>query len=1142
MTNKNDNLLGYLRVVVAAWRDDSRGDSELLGRFAEAHDEAAFATLVGRHGPLVWQVCRRLLGDTPDVEDAFQATFLALARKAGSFAIASLPSWLHHVAWQTALNSRASARRRLDLERQLRAVASRVADGDPGRDELYAVLDEELADLPERLRVPLVLRHLEGNTLEQVARVLGCSRRALGKRLAKGEAILRERLARRGLAVGGAVGVLLAGSDRAAAVPARLIESTARAAVAFRAGNLTGPTADGARAVLYGLPDGTVLRKSWWLVLACICSVGASVAAWQPSAARPASAESAEPVAASGTAPSDEKPEGADATRTDSYGDALPQGAVVRMGTTRWRHVTGPALFTVDGKSFFTSGTLWDAATGKPLRRFRDEQGEPLRCLSVSADGRTLTAISRAGPAGQWDVATGDLLREWGTQVTAVAVSPDGNTVRAGGADGHLRAWDVSTGKELQDCDLGDAVVELFSPDGRIAASTARTPKEVEGKYALRLWDTATGKELCQIARTEPWGFFSSGTVFSPDGKLLAAGNSFTLPGSTVKAGDGSVCLWDVATGKELRRTAPDAAGTCSVAFSPDGKLLATGSGFGPVRLWDAATARPVGEYKGYRSGVTSLAFSPDGSTLASLSELHENIVRLWDVPSGKEKAPPAAGHTGSVLSVAFLPGDNTLVSGGRDGTVRLWDADTGRERRPALRGGDFQAVVARSADSETFISVGSDFVPAEGKGALVAAMQSPATVRVWDAATGRELRHFAAPGGGVQGAALSPDGKVFATVGCEDVTLWDFATGGQLHRFPGRSTCVAFSPDGKTLAVDSAAGPLCLRATDSGKKICDLPREKTAAGSYGLAFSPDGRTLAAGELDSSNVAIRLWRRGADGKLAAAALIPTRHREGLWALAYSPDGHTLASAGADGTVCLWDTATGGERRHFAGRDDASHPARLRDGSAWSLSFSGDGRRLAAGNGDTTVLVWDVTGRLAVGHRLRPAKPTDAELQALWTDLADDAARADRAVWTLAAAPEQALPLLRRGLRSAPGAAETKARIDRCIADLDNDTFAVREAASAELRRLGEAAEPALRAAATKTASAEVRSRAGQLLDAIRAAGDNLTGATLRSVRALRVLAQIDTPEARQLLETLAAGDPAARLTQEARSVARTLRP
>jgi RNA polymerase sigma factor (sigma-70 family) len=1139
MTNNTDNLLGYLRVMVAAWRDDPRGDAELLGRFAEAHDEAAFAALVGRHGSLVWQTCRRLLGDTPDAEDAFQATFLALARKAGTFPVESLAGWLHRVAWQAALKSRLSARRRRGLVRQLWTALRPASPPSAGRDELYAVLDEELVGLPERLRVPLVLRYLEGNTLEQVARVLGCSRRALGKRLAKGEAILRERLARRGLTVGGAaVAALFAGSDGAAAVPARLIGTTARAAVAFRAGELTGAPAEGARAVLRGLPERALLRKGWWVVVACVCSIGASVAAWQPPVERPDAARLAavEEAVHSADAANGE-PAG-----TDRFGDPLPAGAVARMGTTRWRHVTGPTAFTTDGKAFFTSGLLWDAATGKQLRRLRDAYGHPLRCMSVSANGRLIAALAGTGSAGVWEAATGKLLREWGTDVTAIVLSPDGNTVRVGSLDRHLRVWDVPTGKTLRDWDLG-AVVDLFSPDGKVAAATPHEKNDVPGNYVTQLWDATTGTQLSRIARAEPWESYYKGAAFSPDGKVLAVGSGVMPVDPAAKAGDGSVCLWDVATGKELRRTAPDPSGTYSVAFSPDGKLLATGSGFGPVRFWDAATCKPAGVCKGYRSNVTSLAFSPDGATLATLSELHENIVRLWEVASGKEKTPPTGGHTGSILSVAFLPGDKTIVSGGRDGSVRLWDADTGGERRPPLRGGEFQAVVAPSSDAGTIVSVGSDFAPAGGQGALMAAIQSPATVRVWDAATGRELRHFAAPGGGVQGAALSPDGKVLATVGAEDVTLWDFATGKPRHRLAARPTCVAFSPDGKTLAVESVAGPLSLWAPDSGKKICDLPRGKTATGSYGLAFSPDGRTLAAGELEETGVTIRLWRRDGDGNLAADAVIPTRHRDALWALAFSPDGQALASAGTDGTVCLWETATGGERRHFTGRDDAGQPGKLRDDSAWSLSFSGDGRRLAAGNSDTTVLVWDVTGRLADGHRLRPATLSDAELQALWADLAGaDAARADRAVWALAAAPEQALPPLRQHLRPVPRPGDVKERVDRCIADLDNDAFTVRQAAEEELRRLGEAAETALRAAEAKTGSIEVRSYARRLLGAIKAARANPSSDALRSFRAVRVLGQSGTPEARRLLDSLVGGAPDARLTQEARAVARTLHP
>src|ERR1700730_14378747 len=140
MPSTSHSLLNYLHMVVGVWRDDPRNDAVLLARFAEARDEAAFATLVWRHGALVWQTCRHILGDTPDAEDAFQATFLALARKAGRFPVEGLAGWLHHVARQAALNADAGARRRRSLEHHLQAVTQSAAEGDADRAELYAGL------------------------------------------------------------------------------------------------------------------------------------------------------------------------------------------------------------------------------------------------------------------------------------------------------------------------------------------------------------------------------------------------------------------------------------------------------------------------------------------------------------------------------------------------------------------------------------------------------------------------------------------------------------------------------------------------------------------------------------------------------------------------------------------------------------------------------------------------------------------------------------------------------------------------------------------------------------------------------------------------------------------------------------------
>jgi RNA polymerase sigma factor (sigma-70 family) len=231
-TSSHNHLLNHLRAVVGAWRKDPRDDAELLAGFAQTRDEDAFTALVWRYGGLVWRTCRSILGEGPDAEDAFQTTFLVLARKAGRLRSTTLPGWLHRVARQTAINTRTAAGRRQNLERRLEALPRLNTEGDAGKAELYAVLQEELASLPERQRVPLVLRYLEGKTLEEITRILGCARTTLVRRLAKGEEALRGRLSRRGLTVATAsLGALLAETANAA-VPARLLGKVVQAALA----------------------------------------------------------------------------------------------------------------------------------------------------------------------------------------------------------------------------------------------------------------------------------------------------------------------------------------------------------------------------------------------------------------------------------------------------------------------------------------------------------------------------------------------------------------------------------------------------------------------------------------------------------------------------------------------------------------------------------------------------------------------------------------------------------------------------------------------------------------------------------------------------------------------------------------------
>jgi RNA polymerase sigma factor (sigma-70 family) len=977
-------LLHYLRMAVGACREDARSDTELLARFAETRDEMAFAVLVWRHGTLVWGTCRRILGDTPDAEDAFQATFLDLAREAGRSPIRSFAGWLHQVARRTAIDLRSKSRRSEDLGRRLWAAAQPVQENGPDRAELYAALDEELVDLPEKLRIPLVLRYLDGKTQNEVASILGCSRTAALKRLARGEALLRQRLERRGLSVGaGALAALLGGATAASAMPASLAHSTVKAA-------LTLTSAPAARGVLLAWAAcwARIIRifgvgKPLPLVLgvAAIGAVltGVSVWAYQHRHADPLPSATLPPASAVV-----EKPGQPEVPRLDLFGEPLPDHAVARMGMARFLHA-GPVssvAYAPDARTIASASAdktirLWDAVTGKELRKLVGH-GAAVGAVVFSPDGKTLASAGADKTVRLWDAATGrELRRLKGHQqaVTDVTFSPSGKELISASYDRSVRIWDAATGRELRRLEghTGQVCAVVVSADGQTVASAG-------ADQSIRLWNARSGEETRKL-EGHTGAIYS--LVFSPDAKTLASSDV-----------EGTIRLWEVATGRGVRtlqaRSSPGHQRVVSaLAFAPDGQTLVSGSYDWTIRFWDVnrgvelrSLGTPLSHFGHYAhlTRVSSLAFSRDGKSLVSGG--WEGAVRRWEVATGK-RVHHGEGHQESIGSVVFSPDGKTLVSASTDNTVRLWDAATGRQLRQM-----------NGPPDSIFYAVA--FSP---NGKTLATGSHDRAIRLWDAATGREVRKLLGHTDEATMVAFSPDGKTLASAGTDrTIRLWNLATGEELScwKTPTWIVSLAFSPDGKTLALGELGLTIALRDVATGREIRKLEGHRDKVKS--VAFSPDGKALVSASRDGT---VRIW----DVAVAKGVRRLEGHEGEVLSVAFAPQGRYVASAGEDGTVRLWERSSGRECGKFTGHE----------GHVCSVAFSPDGRRLASSGVDHTVLVWNLTGQS--DRAASAARPGEENLERLWSELAsEDAARAYRAGWLLASVPDQAVDLFRRRLR------------------------------------------------------------------------------------------------------------------------------
>jgi RNA polymerase sigma factor (sigma-70 family) len=985
------SLRGYLREILRHGPQDERSDDELLTAYSQRREERAFAALVARYGPLVWAVCRRTLRHTHDAEDAFQAAFLVLARKAGQLhSRGPVSRWLWGVARRTAWDLRKAVLRRQRREQQ-------VPEGQPARCPghdavLMAELDEQIEKLPRRYREALILCRLAGSSYAEAATQLGCSVSAVNYRLSRAEQLLRKRLRQRGLALSGALTAALTQLAEASALPARLTHETVRAASAFITGT-AGPTravflAQGALQAMGS--NHTVLWAATLAALLCLGGAGLGLVA-HPAA--PGQAAVPPP-------PDRQVPAAADGKRLDLHGDPLPEGALARIGTLRFRPDQvagqGDVVFLPDGKTMASVHQtrvvhFWDVASGKERRRFVLQGLKKGKQVRVAPDGNLLAVCGSHGEHPKsgldrlgvevWDLTADPPRHRWTHRTEGrigdLAFSPDGKTLAYAYHDPRMTAprppsvvlLDARTGQRRQALD-GDRHPShhkvAFSRDGKLLVESGFVRKEP----VVHLWDLATGKRQRTLARC----FFAG---FAPDGRALATTDLE------------SVTVWDAVTGKPKRRIALEGDFAVMAAFLPDGTLL-----LGRVRrgqaahfqFWDPGTGRqcrpgmtiPDPPRFGFREGRERwLApdtfgghLSPDGKVLVAA---RYHLIRAWSVETGKPLEPE--GLVGDwIHEVAFSPRGDTLATlCGESGWppsgvgVQLWNARTGA-LGPRLKP-DLPPDVRITLLSLNYPR--DDRLYVVRRSEVRAPPGSVTDVLGWDPRTGKAVE---LPRGIPEAIGklsrprcetLSPDGRLLAVGSDPDIVLYELATGKEVRRLRWAPDFVAhqvFSADGRSLAVLSrlsrakpieGAGAWSVGVWDvaSGRQRLRSPPRFVPAGPYhrSVALSADGRWLAVyveerlgGRPTIS--AVQLWEV-ASGKAGPRVLT---YPEQI-SMALSPDGRMLAAGHRDGTVQLWEVGSGRELRCFTGHR----------GEVWSLAFSADGLRLASGGTDRMALIWDV---------------------------------------------------------------------------------------------------------------------------------------------------------------------------------------